>query len=307
MRSKHARIAKNAEKGTGMTTVQEGVADFDGVRIYHNAIGRGEPLLLLHGGPGLFHDYFLPHLTPLAKAHRLVFFDQRGGGRSVQTLRPEDLTIAEFTADIERLRDHLGLGRIHLLGHSWGGLLALNYAIKYPQALGSIILVDSAAPNPKLSIQTMLNRQKQMAAVPELAAVVQSDAFRAGDPEAVETYFKLMDASSFFDRSLAPRLEVKFTRETAAAMLSVSSQVFPQMAAFDAIHGLARVKAPTLIIHGTHDFIPLESARLLHEGIPGSRLAVFEDCGHYPFVEQPGRFLAAVRDFLADAPADHRS
>jgi proline iminopeptidase len=111
--------------------MREGYVDANGVMIYYKIFGRGKPLVIVHGGPGASHDYFLPYLTPLARHYQLIFIDERGSGRS-QTL--EDVsayTVENMVEDVEAVRQALGLGQVSLLGHSYGGVLAQAYALKY--------------------------------------------------------------------------------------------------------------------------------------------------------------------------------
>src|SRR2546425_7392992 len=119
---------------------QEGFVDANGVMIYYKILGRGEPLMIVHGGPGASHDYFLPYLLPLARRHKLIFIDERGSGRSQKLEDPAGYTIANMAEDVESVRQALGLGKINLLGHSYGGALAQAYALKYQSNLSHLIL-----------------------------------------------------------------------------------------------------------------------------------------------------------------------
>jgi len=116
---------------------QEGFVDANGIMIYYKILGRGEPLMIVHGGPGASHDYFLPYLLPLARRHKLIFIDERGSGRSED---PAGYTIENMVEDVESVRQALGLGKINLLGHSYGGALAQAYALKYQSNLSRLIL-----------------------------------------------------------------------------------------------------------------------------------------------------------------------
>src|SRR5882757_5099395 len=139
--------------------IREGYVDAGGVMIYYKVFGRGEPLVLLHGGPGASHDYFLPYLTPLARHYQLVFIDERGSGRS-QTL--EDVsayTVENMAEDVEAVRQALGLGQISLLGHSYGGVLAQAYALKYQKNLSHLILGSTFCST--RAINKVFNRMKE--------------------------------------------------------------------------------------------------------------------------------------------------
>ena len=111
--------------------IQEGYIDSHGVLIYYKTIGRGAPIVIVHGGPGGSHDYFLPYLLPLARQNRLIFIDERGSGRSQKLDDPAGYTVENMVEDVEAVRQGLVLGKITLLGHSYGGVLAEAYALKY--------------------------------------------------------------------------------------------------------------------------------------------------------------------------------
>jgi proline iminopeptidase len=120
--------------------IQDGFVDSHGALIYCMSVGRGAPLMIVHGGPGASHDYFLPYLLPLMRTNRLVFIDERGSGKSSKLDDPKQYTIANMVEDIEAVRHALDLGKISLLGHSFGGALVQAYAFKYQKNLSHLIL-----------------------------------------------------------------------------------------------------------------------------------------------------------------------
>ncbi len=128
--------------------IQEGFVDAHGVLIYYTTIGRGAPLVIVHGGPGASHDYFLPYLLPLARQNKLIFIDERGSGRSEKLEDPKGYTVENMVEDVEAVRTGLGLGKIALLGHSYGGVLAQAYALKYQQNLTQLILCSTFSSTP---------------------------------------------------------------------------------------------------------------------------------------------------------------
>jgi proline iminopeptidase len=119
--------------------IEAGFVDANGVLIYYEALGKGEPLLIVHGGPGASHDYFLPYLLPLARTNRVIFIDERGSGKSEKLEDPKDYTVENMVEDVEAVRDHLGLGKIGLLGHSYGGVPAQASAFKYQANLSHLV------------------------------------------------------------------------------------------------------------------------------------------------------------------------
>src|SRR5215470_557624 len=136
-----ARAAK--ESVSTVYPLQEGFVDANGVLIYFKSLGQGPPLLVVHGGPGASHDYLLPYLLPLARHHRVVYMDERGSGKSGKLEDPKGYTVENMVEDVEALRVALGLGKIDLLGHSYGGVLAQAYALRYQQHLSHLVLCST--------------------------------------------------------------------------------------------------------------------------------------------------------------------
>jgi len=126
--------------GFNVYAVHEGYVDAKGVLIYYQTIGHGAPLMIVHGGPGVSHDYLMPHLLPLARTHQLIFIDERGSGRSEKLEDASQYTVENMVEDVESVRQALRLGKISLLGHSYGGVLAQAYAFKYQQNLTHLVL-----------------------------------------------------------------------------------------------------------------------------------------------------------------------
>ena len=138
-----AVLSGQTTAGPAVLPMQEGFVDANGVLIYYKSLGKGPPLLVVHGGPGASHDYFLPHLLPLARRHRLVFIDERGSGRSPKLEDAKLYTVDNMVEDVEAVRRALGLGKVALLGHSYGGVVAQAYALKYPAGLSSLLLCST--------------------------------------------------------------------------------------------------------------------------------------------------------------------
>src|SRR4030081_899494 len=120
--------------------MQEGFVDSHGALIYYKAVGHGAPLMIVHGGPGASHEYLLPYVLPLMRTSRLIFIDERGSGRSSKLEDTKQYTIGNMVEDIETVRQALGLGKVSLLGHSYGGALAQAYALRYQKNLSHLIL-----------------------------------------------------------------------------------------------------------------------------------------------------------------------
>ncbi|MGB8976363.1 MAG: alpha/beta fold hydrolase, partial [Terriglobales bacterium] len=146
-----AQSAASPRQSSNVYPMQEGFVDSHGVLIYYKMMGRGAPLMIVHGGPGASHEYFLPYLLPLMRTNKLVFIDERGGGRSSKLADPKGYTIANMVEDLEAVRQALGLGKISLLGHSFGGALVQAYALKYQKNLSHLILASTFSSTRELN------------------------------------------------------------------------------------------------------------------------------------------------------------
>ena len=138
-----------------------GLQVVNGTHLYYEIIGKGAPLFVLHGGPGNSHSYFLPYLEPLSDEYQLFFYDQRGTGLSDGKMDLAAISIDQFVEDLEALRVAFGLEKISLMGHSWGAIIAIAYALKYQVHLAHLILVDSVPVNSMFLIQFSNTLQKR--------------------------------------------------------------------------------------------------------------------------------------------------
>src|SRR3712207_1771918 len=171
----------------------EGQVAVGRARLYYREVGAGRPVVVLHGGPDFDHRYLRPELDRLADDLHLIYYDQRGRGRSAAGAGPEDVTIASEVADLDALRRHLGLASVALLGRSWGGLLAMEYAIRHPERVSQLILMNTA-PASAVDWQTLrrhLRRLRTPAELHQLQTISASDAFRAGEITAEMAYYRL--------------------------------------------------------------------------------------------------------------------
>jgi pimeloyl-ACP methyl ester carboxylesterase len=132
-------------KSEQSATPRESLVPVGGAELYAREIGKGTPVIVLHGGPDFDHSYLLPKLDRLSDAFHLIYYDQRGRGRSAVGVKPEDVTLAFDIADMEKVRQYFKLDSVVLLGHSWGTVLALEYAVRYPQRVSRMILMNPAS------------------------------------------------------------------------------------------------------------------------------------------------------------------
>lgn len=279
---------------------EEGLVQVNGTELFVKRIGSGDPIMIVHGGPVLEHGYLLPHLEPLADSYELIFFDQRLSGRSAGTVDSASVRLATFAADIEGLRQELGLGDIHLMGHSWGGLLAMSYAIRHGDHLRSLLLLNSIGANSALwqEEQALVASRITDQDRADMLAVRETEAFEQREPAAVLAMLLISYRPQFFERANLEALELYVPLDYAdrSRQFGFMSR---ELMSFDLTDGLAKLVVPTLIIYGEAEPAVAISAPALHTSVPNSELVIVPQAGHFPFVEQADTTLAAIRGFLA--------
>ena len=295
--------------------VQEGFVDNHGALIYYQIVGRGKPLVIVHGGPGASHDYFLPWLLPLMRSNKLVFIDERGSGKSSKLDDPRQYTIANMVEDLETVRQALGLGKISLLGHSFGGALVQAYALKYQKNLSHLILGSTFASTAELN--DALARMKADMDPKDrehVNALESAGLFGKGQlwehGRYSEEYAKLAWGIGYFPYVYYNRPDPNY--DPVSLNTSTAWDVYREMWGSDGefivdgnlkeveyVSRLSEIKVPTLIIVGEHDESDPKMSREMHEKIAGSQLVILPKSGHMTFVDQPETFLKAVGDFVA--------
>jgi proline iminopeptidase len=269
----------------------------DGLTIYYEEVGGGSgtPLVLVNGGPGFEHSYM--HCSDawdrLATKRKVVFYDQRGNGRSSELVPGKSCLLADQIADLDALRAHLGLEKMDLLGHSWGGYLVMAYAARHPERIAHLMIVDSAAPK----IQDTLFLFKNM--YPETVTREEGLAFAVelGDADAIAA--DLREYLSMIFYSDAPRDAMLAKFDPSSYHQAVNKSIWSDLQRFDLNPELPKFRFPTLVVTGRYDFNVAPSvAWAIHRSIPGSELAVFEKSGHLPYCEESAAFVQRLESFL---------
>jgi proline iminopeptidase len=297
---------------TNVFTVEEGFVDVGDVLIYYKTLGRGRPLVILHGGPGASHDYMLPYLIPLARTNRLVFIDERGSGRSTKLEDPSGYTVEAMADDVEAVRRSLALGRISLFGHSYGGVLAQAYALKYQEHLTHLVLASTFHSTRQLN---EVFKRMMAAMAPELRERIESleKAGLFGHGKDFEKnrypapYMVAAWGEGYFPYLYRRRPDANFDPANGDMAWDLYREMWGSHGEFVVDGNLASVEyadrlgalhVPTLITVGDHDECDPSIARDLQRSIPGSQLVVFPESGHMTFVDQPTLFLKSLDDFL---------
>jgi proline iminopeptidase len=278
---------------TGQTVVHPrgSYVTVSGHRIWYESEGQGKEILLLHpGGPGASHDYFHPWFSALRDRARVIYIDPFGTGKSDRAKRPTEYSLAGEVDDIEAIRKALHLGRINLLGHSYGGVVALSYAVKYPQSLKRLIISNTLVSSAAWQITNNHANAETKLFFPERGNP---------DPGQVMAHFFFYDRSNFAKLNQANNL---FNAQvmTAIGGDDMDNTLGGELAHFD-FHG--KFQSPPfamLILAGRGDGVVMpQLARDLAAAAPRARFIMFDHSGHYPFIEQPDLVMRAIGDFLA--------
>jgi len=293
--------------------LQDGFVDARGVLIYYQTLGQGAPLLIVHGGPGASHDYFLPYLLPLARHHKLIFIDERGSGKSEKLDDPSGYTVENMVEDTEAVRQGLSLGRISLLGHSYGGVLAQAYALKYQANLTHLILCSTFHSTSKMN---EVFRRMLAGMTPQLHDRILSleKAGLYGKGKDYEKnrypndYMIAAWAEGYFpylyqrrpDPNYDPIANGNMSWDLYREMWGSNGEyvIDGNLKSVEYAGRLGAIKVPTLITAGDHDECAPSLSEEMHGLIEGSKLVIFPQSGHMNFVDQPRLFVKTVDDFL---------
>ncbi|MDP9206830.1 MAG: alpha/beta hydrolase [Gemmatimonadota bacterium] len=270
--------------------------------------GAGPPkLLVLHGGPGADHCYLLPQMLHLGERYDLLFYDQRGGGRSKTDARIP-ITWQTHVEDLAAVVAEFSLEPLSIVGYSWGAMLALLYGIEQRRNPHLVAPYRIALINPapltreyRRQFEEEFNRRQQSPEIQKLRAELAASGLKEKDPAAYrQRAFELGVAGYFSD----PRKATDLTPFRVVAR--VQQSVRESLGNFDLIRDIKGIKTPSIIVHGRDDPIPLassvEAARAL-----GTDLVVLDECGHVPYVEQPADLFAALEPFLNETNPPERS
>jgi len=309
-------IAVPAFCSTAVYPINEGFVDANGVLIYYVEMGKGDPLMIVHGGPGASHEYFLPYLIPLARTNRLIFIDERGSGKSERLEDTKAYTVENMVEDVELVRKALGLGKINLLGHSYGGVLAQAYAFKYQQNLNHLILCSTFYSTKEINevfVRMKENMPKELRE--KIEHMEKEELFGHGkDYEKnryTDDYMTAAWGEGYFPYLYQNRPDPNFDPTDTGGM---SWDLYREMwgshgefiidgnlASVEYADKLAQIKVPTLITAGDHDESDPAMSKGMQEKISGSQLKVFPKSGHMTFVDQPNMFIESVNNFLHGA------
>jgi len=298
-----------AQQGRGVVRATDARITVGGPPLYARVIGDGQPMIVLHGGPDFDHKYLLPELDHLANAYRLIYYDQRGRGMSAEGVRADDVTLASEVDDIERVRRHFRLDTPVLLGHSFGTVLALEYALRFPTRVSHLVLMN---PAPASANQVAMLRKSYLeqlgSDMDRQREILASKAYKEGDPDAVAARYRIhfkhaLQRPADYEKLMA-RMSAAFHDQGSAGILkawAVENRLYRdtwEVPGYDLLPKLRDLRIPTLVIVGDHDFIPPEIATQIAKAIPDARLVTMKNCGHFSYLECETEVRVALNDFF---------
>ena len=263
----------------------------DGARMRERPIA-----FVIHGGPGGDHSGFKPALSPLAETMQLIYFDHRGQGRSDRG-DPALYTLDENVEDMEALRRHLGLERVVSIGTSYGGMVAMAHAARYPEAVSHLILVVTAAHSGFIARAQEIVAERGTPEQKAVCATLWAGGFRTA--EELQNYYAVMGPmySRRFDPAVASTVRGRGTPSPEPLNRAFGPDGF--LRRYDVRPELARITAPTLVLAGRHDWICApEFSEEIHRLMPGSQLRIFENSSHSIRVDEPAALVAAIQQFV---------
>jgi proline iminopeptidase len=281
-------------------------AQVNGIKIFFDIEGGGglvpngpvlekrPTVLVLHGGPGCDHSYFKPWLSPLAEVCQLVYVDHRGNGRSDRTDQ-STYTIEQMADDLEALRLQLGLGEVIVFGHSFGGMVAQTYALKYPDSYSKLIL---AATTPSYEFWDEAQEIAEATATEAQKAIV-NDLFEGRITSQAQHDEWWRTCMSMYFHKPDHELIAEELKRMIGAVDVTNYMMKHELPSFNVRDRLHEITVPTLVIGGEHDWVtPPSQSRAIADRIPGAELVIMDDCGHMGFAEEPDAYIGYLRAFI---------
>jgi proline-specific peptidase len=294
-------------------SIQDGFLSFHGYNVWYGIAGESEatgklPLLCLHGGPGAPHDYLEPIAAIANTGRRVIFYDQLGCGNSDHPINPSMWTVDLFVEEVGVVRRALGLDRFHILGQSWGGMLAMEYALTRPRGLASLILADSPA-----SMHQWISEASRLRA--GLPMDVQATLLKHESEGTVDSPEYQEAVFTFYRRHLCRldpwpeclnRTFEKLGRNPEVYQTLIGPSEFHvtgTLKDWDIVDRLGEIQTPALVIGGRWDEATPTITETVHRGIPNSQWVIFENSSHMPHLEETERYLEVLDGFLSGVEA----
>lgn len=287
--------------GVRTAAAQEGYAQASGARVFYRIVGEGPPLLLVNGGPGWSSEHMTPVARRLGESFQVIRFDQRGTGRSVPAVVDSTtITMAAMIEDMEALRRHLDVERWLVMGHSFGGMLAMAYTAEHPERAEALVLSAPAGATTDFMDYYPASLNDRLLPHEREAASFWSDPERMAAAPGKATY-ELIRASAgafLYDRSRIDDMLALIDENTWS--IQASNLVWADLArtGFDIREPLGSFERPVMVVQGRQDALGVHHAYLTAELFPRSELRIIEESAHIMWLDQPDQYYEAVLGFL---------
>lgn len=275
-------------------------AKVNGTRLYYTSLGKGRPVIFLHGGLGFDHTYFRPWVEPLAKRFRVIFYDHRGNGRSDGRDSLQDVDHSTWHDDLDALRAYLGFDKFVLVGHSYGGALGQGYALRYQKHLDGLAIVTSYCA---WDYHADVIANAKAIGTPEQVEAVKNMLVNHVPNE--EAFIKLLGlVTPLYFKRFDPKVAARIGATTKLSYQAFNRGFIDCHKNFNLTPRLREIRVPTLVIGSRDDWVmPVKRMIRIHHGIPNSKLVMFEESGHFPFIEERKKFLKVLGDWVEALPA----
>jgi proline iminopeptidase len=286
-----------------MVNLREGYVSLDNGNIYYKIIGEGKPIVFIHGGPGLTHDYFISYFNDLVNhGYQLIFYDQRGNGKSKSfEIDNKYININEFTLDIETLKNELGLDKIILLGHSMGGFFAINYSRNFLENVEKIVLLNSIP----IDIDNIIKMNQNIITAmdsykSEVEESINNLKFKEHDEDSLKNYLTTINQSSFYNKNLTFKLfeNAIITEDFMKRFEKINSLILNEYITLLEDYNIKEINIPVLLINSEYDFIPIESSNFISSYINDCEVKKVEKCGHYSFIENTKDVIDIILEWI---------
>ena len=278
-------------------THNSGVINSQGVEIHYRVFGRGAPLLIINGGPGMSSEGFIPLAKELARGRQTIIFDQRGTGRSsIANPDSENITMDLMVADMEALREHLQVDQWSILGHSFGGMLGAYYTGKFPQRVKALIFSSSGGVD--MDLFNYINITGRLTQTQRDSLQYWDQQIASGDTSYHARYRRGIQLAPayLYRKEFVPTIADRLTQGN----MSINTLVFQDLnrISFDCKPQLSTYKGPTLIIQGKEDIVELRTAQRAQQALPQAQIVLLVECGHYGWLDQEQEYFKTINSFL---------
>jgi proline iminopeptidase len=299
-RAAGARLRRAGEEELIASTATSGFAPVEGTELAYVIVGEGSPIVAVHGGPAFGHEHLRPGFDRLATGRRVIYYDQRGSGRS-ELGAPDRANVAGTLADLDQLLAHLEIDRATLIGHSLAAWIAALYAATRPERVRALVLLNIGPPIvPELRerFSNEMTTRRSREDVAEMERIEASPEYARRDAKTLERHYQLRFTPFFRNHDAALSANYGFSDLTAQNVLEAGGRLMSDFAAHDPAGSLGRISCPTLVVHSELDPIPRESSEFVANRIPGATLVELKNASHFAFLEDTDAFVDAVEPFL---------